>query len=132
VSRITYEPTGTVRGGRQWISCVPGPSVACLDQTTLPVPIPIRTASSSTTARRSSANCTVATSRPETPGAIVTYIGRSPAKRSAAPRTDNASARGLRVSRASAAPGRIPAAASHPAVARNKPLRVDAPNTVGC
>ena len=30
---MTYEPTGTVRGGRQWISWVPGPSVACLDQT---------------------------------------------------------------------------------------------------
>ena len=121
---MTYEPIGAALSGCQASSCEPGPSVTSFVQWTLLEPIPTRTASSRTRARRASWKRTVAVSRPSTPGATVANIGRSPANRFAAPRTARPVARGTLVSFPSAMPGDAPSAAIAPAAARSRRPRV--------
>ena len=110
--------------GRQTSDCEPGPSVLAVLQRTSVRPIPVRTASSCTRARRSRSKSTDAVSRPWTPGATVTNIGRSPANRALAPRTLSRVAFGAALSRASPTAGSAPKAAAAPAAARSKRRRV--------
>ena len=94
--------------------------------------MPVRTASSLTLARRPSANSTVAVSLPWLPGAIVTNIGRSPAKGFVAPRTARPTAWGMPVSFPNASRGKAATAAPTPTVARSSRPRVSpTPRTVG-